>query len=396
MSFNIAKWYNNFQVPVVLMIDDLSDAYIDVFNESYRNDWGYMTTEKGSAYDFLKTNLLNQFPEIKITFFVPYLKHNVINDNTIYDQKKYSLGEREQYIDFLKILVENNHEIAHHGSNHGEFIDNSNCSTVNNWTHEWALFKDINTGVKITQNGIDLFKSICNIDIVGGKYCGYIDIDNSQEIIDKCNFIYWCESANFNPSEYKTKYFGYNKVFSFPTTFAGNSFVRLSYITGHKKKDLQKKFFKYFQPLYNILSYKKLHTLYKQQSIISIQEHISPSTAAGTIQSANIISDIASLNKIFKYLKNKSVWYETCQTIAKYVYVRDNSSMSLLNNELIINFNNFRSMNDTLISISHNKPFTLKTYQNIYTSNYNNGLYVVNISIINGKNIFLIDKEELQ
>ena len=391
MNFNIAKWYNNFQAPLVLMIDDLSDAYIDVFEDSYKNDWGYKTTTKGSAYNFLETNLLKKFPYIKITFFVPYLRHNVINENTIYKYKKYSLGERKEYIDFLKFLITQKHEIAHHGSNHGKFINPTNCSTINNWIHEWALYKNIEDGIKITTYGINLFKYTCNIDVVGGKYCGYISINNSKEIIDKCNFLYWCESINFNPAKYKTKYFGKNKTFSFPTTFAGNSFVRLSYITGHKKKDLQKIFLKYFQPLYNVVSYIKLYKLYKQQSIISIQEHMSPSTAAGTIQSANIISDINSLNKIFQYFKNKSIWYETCQEISKYIYTRDNCTLTVEKDQLIITFHNFKYLKNTVLSITNQKKFILTNNKNIYKANFNNGLYVVNLPVTNGKNTFIIN-----
>ncbi len=57
--FEISKWYNNFQAPVVLMIDDLSDAYINVSDESYRNDWGYLCDSKGSSFHFLHNELLS-------------------------------------------------------------------------------------------------------------------------------------------------------------------------------------------------------------------------------------------------------------------------------------------------------------------------------------------------
>ena len=50
--FKISKWLNNFQAPAVLMIDDLSDAYINVYSESYKNDWGYMCDQDGSSFSF--------------------------------------------------------------------------------------------------------------------------------------------------------------------------------------------------------------------------------------------------------------------------------------------------------------------------------------------------------
>lgn len=253
--FKIATWYNNFKAPVVLMIDDLSDACVDVYPESHKNDWGHLCSKEGSSFHFLQNNLLNEYPEIKITFFVPSLKHNVINDYSKFKVEKFALGERDEYTSFLKNLDKKGHEIAHHGSNHGEYLDKELSTTLNNWTHEWALFDNIETGVRVTMDGVEKFKDTCDIDIVGGKYCGYIAIDNSREIIDKCNFLYWCEDAKYDSKSYNDDFFGKNEVISFPTTVSGNSFVRLSYLTGNQKKDKKKKILKYFQPLYNVCKY---------------------------------------------------------------------------------------------------------------------------------------------
>lgn len=388
--FNISKWFNHFQAPAVLMIDDLSDAYIDVYPESHKNDWGYMYDEDGSSFSFLKKELLDIYPHIKITFFTPYLKHNVINENSQFNYKKFALGERSGYTDFLKRLDEQGHEIAHHGSNHGEYTDKSIQTTVNNWTHEWALFEDVKTGVETTLTGVRNFKEICDINVVGGKYCGYITRENSQEIIDKCDFLYWCERPNFNAAEYNDDFFGKNEIISFPTTVSGNSFVRLSYITGNKQKDRKKRFLKYFQPLYNLLSYVKIYKHYKETNIISVQEHISPSTTSGIVQSANIISDIRSLHNIFRFLKKLSIWYANCEDIAKYIYTREHSEVIIEANTLNIIFTNKKNLKDTIISIVNDKVFALKKNNKVYKSIKNNGLYTVNLPIIDGENIFLI------
>lgn len=388
--FRIAKWFNNFQAPVVLMIDDLSDSYIDVYSQSYKNDWGYLCDKDGSSYYFLQTKLLNLFPYIKITFFVPYLRHNVINENSKFQFKKYALGERKEYTDFLKRLTKQGHEIAHHGSNHGEYIDKNIVSTVNNWTHEWALFSNVETGVNTTLNGVKKFKEVCNINVLGGKYCGYIAIENSQEIIDKCNFLYWCERTTFNADDYCEESFGQNEVISFPTTIAGNSFVRLSYITGDKQKDMKKKFFKYFQPLYNILSYVRIYKHYLKRNIISIQEHISPSKTSGMVQSANIVSDIKSLHRIFRFLKKFSIWYANCKEIATYIYVREHSEIFLDGNKINIIFQNNKNLIDTMVTITNNKIFTLRKNDQVFTSMKHNGSWVVNLPITNGNNVFFI------
>jgi hypothetical protein len=383
--FKIAPWYNNYQAPAVLMIDDLSDAYIDVYPETHKNDWGYLCNQKGSAFFFLEQKLLLIYPEIKITFFSPYGRHAVLNENCSYSIQKYAVGEREEYILFLQYLISKGYEIAHHGSDHGRYIDPSKCTTVNNWIHEWALFKEIKNGVEITKKGITLFKEIVNIDIMGGKYCGYISIDNSQEIIDQCNFLYWCEHGRYQINGY---FFGRNHTFSFPTTFAGNSFVRLTYLTGDPQRDLKKRYMKFFQPLYNLLSYYKLHKLYKKGHIISIQEHISPSTSAGTAQSANIVSDMSSLKKIYSFLKSRSIWHATCQEIATYTYVKHNTSINWDLNKLTLDFKNIRNITNTFISIIHNKSFVLEENGIKYNSTIHNNLHVITIPITDGINKF--------
>lgn len=383
--FEIAHWYQNHQAPAVLMIDDLSDAYIGVYSESHKNDWGYLCDQKGSAYNFLEKELLHLYPDIKITFFSPYARHAVLNENCGYSIQKYGVGEREEYTRFLQKLVSKGHEIAHHGSNHGKYIDISICTTFNNWIHEWALFEKVEEGVEVTKKGIELFKEIADIDITGGKYCGLIAIDNSKEIIDRCNFLYWCENGQYQAEEY---FFGNNHVFSFPTSFAGNSFVRLTYLTGDPERDRKKKYMKFFQPLYNLLSQYKLHQLYQQRKIISIQEHISPSTSEGTAQSANIVTDILSLKKIFGFLKSRSIWYATCHEIATYIFVKSNTSLQVDNNTLIINFNNYKNLSDTFISILNDKPFTLRQNGITYNSVLKNKSQEITVPVLDGKNEF--------
>ncbi|WP_456323235.1 hypothetical protein [Hydrogenimonas sp.] len=388
--FKIAKWHNNYQAPSVLMIDDLSDAYINVYNEPFRNDWGHLCNKENSAFSFLQKYLLNQYPHIKITFFSPYDRHNVINQNSSFSSKKFALGEREEYIFFLKYLVSSGHEIAHHGSNHGCFINQHNPSTINNWIHEWELFKNIQQGVETTKKGINLFKKFCDIDIAGGKYCGYKTNRFSDAIIDVCNFLYWCRESNITQHCHSEQYFGKNNIIAFPTNFAGNSFIRLSYMTGKKERDKKKKFLKYFQPLYNLYSYLKLYNLYRKKQIISIQEHISPSTSAGTVQSANIITDIKSLNKIYHTLSYLSIWYATCEEIAKYIYTRDHSSITIIDKLLIINFNNHKNLKNTSITLLNDHLFKINDGENTYVSTLNNGAYVVNLPIRTGKNKYYL------
>ena len=391
--FSIAKWYNNYQSPSVLMIDDLSDAYIEAHDEAYKNDWGYFCDKENSAYSFLKKNLLSHFSKIKITFFVPYARHNVINEQTNLHYEKFAIGEREEFSSFLKILNLAGHEIAHHGSNHGQYKAKINLSTRNNFKHEWELFETVEEGVTVTKEGVTTFEKHADITLSGGKFCGYAKKENSFEIIDQCNFLYWCNGVNFTTKEYKYQFFGKNNIIDFPTNFSGNSFVRLTYKTGNKKRDQKKKFLKYFQPLYNILAYKNLNKLYASGDIISIQEHISPSTTSGNIQSANIVSDIKSLNKIYKFLSKKSIWYATCEEIASYIFIRENISWSFKSNQLIITFDNYKNIKHTHISLNSEKYFVLTNDKNAYPSFYKKNTYTVNLPLVHGENIFILQKE---
>ena len=387
---SIAHWYNNFHAPAVLMIDDLSDAYIDVYPQSHKNDWGYLCEEEGGSFSFLKKELLCEYPALKITFFTPYLRHGVINEKSGHNYKKFALGEREAYTAFLKSLEEQGHEIAHHGSDHGSYIDENNPSTHNNWIHEWALFEDVETGVKTTLEGVKKFKERCGIDVVGGKYCGYIQRENSQEIIERCGFLYWCDKPSYTLGMYDEAIFGKKALVSFPTNFAGNAFVRLSYSSGEKKKDRRKKILKHLQPLYNIYAYAQLYRLYRNRQIISVQEHNSPSTSSGIVQSANIISDIGSLKKIFGFLRPLSVWYATCREIAAYVYVRANTELWLEKKILHIYFDDNKNMGTALISLVADEPFALEQGGETLYSSENRGSEVLNLHIGSGANRFTL------
>lgn len=394
LEIEIAPWYNNHQAPSVLMIDDLSDLYIEKYSQNYKNDWGYFCHQENSAYSFLEKNLLKLFPDIKITFFVPYLRHNVLHKYSKEKHVKYAIGEREEFTNFLKELVEHGHEIAHHGSHHGEYIDESKITTVNNFKHEWELFETEKEGVETTKRGIEIFKKHLNKNITGGKFCGYKQRENSLKIIDQCNFLYWCENIHFK-NNHDFNFFGKNSVISFPSNFSGNSFVRLSYKTGDKSKDKKKQITKYLQPLYNILQYKKLNELYQNRHIISIQEHISPATSSGITQSANIVSDIKSLHKIYKFLAKKSIWYATADEIANYIYVKSNTiSSQEKEDELILTFNNTRMILNTVLSLNHPHPIVLIDEQgNQYFSNESNSQHTINVPIIDGKNIFTVEPQ---
>ncbi len=386
----ISKWLDGYQAPAVLMIDDLSDGYIDIHKEPYKNDWGYLCDTEESVYAFLQRELLAHYPDIKITFFVPYARHNVINE-TRDNYEKYAVGEREAFTAFLKRLLKQGHEIAHHGSNHGRYIDHEKIDTANNFIHEWQLFESVEEGVTVTLKGKKVFREIVGTEVTGGKYCGYLQRSNSADIIDACGFEYWCIDAKLDPKESDTYLFGKNNVIAFPTNFNGNAFVRLKYKTGRKKRDNLKRFTRFLQPLYNITQYHKLETLYKLGNIISIQEHISPATSSGNIQASNIVSDMESLQKIFAYLSKKSIWYATCGEIARYIYVRDQCRIEHRKNEIVIIFDNTKRLDNTKVTVESENAFALEDSDGRrLDSQKRDGKYFLSLSVDEGENRYLL------
>lgn len=395
MEVSIARWFDNHQCASVLMIDDLSDAYIGVYPESWKNDWGNLCDQPGSAWRFLEEHLLAAFPEIRITFFVPYARHNVVNENAPFETRKYGVGERAEFSAFLRKLAALGHEIAHHGSNHGRYIDPANVSTYRNFVHEWELFDDEEEGIEVTRRGIELFREHAGIDVVGGKYCGYRQRDNSAAIIDACGFEYWCSGVNFLSGDAGVGYFGRHSVLDFPTNFPGNAFVRLSYRTGNLRKDRRKKLTRFLQPFYNIGQYRALDALCDAGEIISVQEHISPATSSGLTQSANIVSDMASLHRLYRHLRGRSVWHANCRDIARYARLRDGTTLVMDDDRLTLRYTGTPLAEACELSLVATDPFELVAGDGRrFGSRTKNGSEVANIPVGCGESRFRVVRRD--
>lgn len=314
-----AKWFNNADSPVVLMIDDLNNLWFDLNKNGYSDigeDWGYLRELPHSSFSFLRKNLLNKFPEIKITFFTvvgnPIIcKHE---DGKIYSGK---INENSASLKFFKTIHNsNNFEIAYHGFTHGAIKDGK-------YFHEWLTFNSVKEALKNIEKGQKICKEVFGKQLKGGKYPGYASNIYSDESIDKAGFFWWCRKFTYNDfleagndySVFEIKTFGEKKIVDFPSTVSPSILP---------KNPIEKAIkFILRNPYLSLKAY--LENLLGNKQVISIQEHAGAIKANGRRQFPNIIDDMSVLQYIFSFLRRKNVWYATCSEIVNY-YIAFNST----------------------------------------------------------------------
>lgn len=336
MNITICKWFNNADSPVLFMIDDLANVWVDSTDNKkleLGEDWGYWKNEKNSSFGYLKEEILSSFPNVKVTFFVPVGKRvGMISNPKIQSISDFINCDDKTKKFFREIHQNPKFELTYHGTSHGRVGERSS-----DFKQEWELFNNVDEAVKMIEYGKEIFKDTTGEFPKGGKYCGYVSNQYSDESIDLSGFSWWCRFWNrgldedqncliggtdINPlTNYDIKYFGKNKVIDIPSTINGALLTDI--YSGEIKtyKDIIKRVLK---KLIIRRRFKQVEYLLKNKLVISIQEHISPARDDGKRQKPNIFDDKHSLLMLFKYLENKNVWYCTGTELANYVYIRDN------------------------------------------------------------------------
>jgi hypothetical protein len=324
-----AKWLGNADSPVMLMVDDFTNVWIDLNNNGKVDpyeDWGHAMDSPNSSFAFLNERILKDFPLVKATFFTPVARVPTTRD---YQYKAHfgPINENEKIANFFRSVHRNNRfEIAYHGLTHGVPGERSE-----DFVQEWVAYKSLEEALEAIERGKRIYFGVFGEYPSGGKYCGYEYNAFSDESIDKSGFLWWCrrwdrgqaegDTAKVdagNISRFDIKYFGENKVIDIPSTIYGAMFNPLdaSSITAAfgKRTTLRK-------------GAAELDYLLRNKLVISIQEHISPARTDGKRQTPNIFDDVESLRLIFEHLDPKNVWYCTGTELAEYVYCRDNTTV---------------------------------------------------------------------
>lgn len=372
MDVKICKWYKNVKSPVLFMIDDLANTWIDINKNGVLDegeDWGFFKYSDSSSMKYLENEILSIDDKIKVTFFVPVGKRVGIlkdSENVI----SYPINYDNESKKFFKTLHNNpRYEIAYHGTTHGIAKD-----SVGDFQQEWETYNSLDEALTIIEEGKKIYRDAIGEEPLGGKYCGYTSNKYSDDSILKSNFLWWCRYCNLETikaakSEYNNKYifgedlnpitnydikfFGHKKVIDIPTTVNGGMLSTIYNYDCFFIKAFLKKI------LVNYLRNKKLkyiEYLFNNKLVISIQEHISPARDDGKIQTPNIFNDKDSLLDIFRYLKRKNVWYCTCSELASYIYNRENLKILIIGEkEFKINYSDLKIKGFNYITLEINK-----------------------------------------
>ena len=153
MQIKIAKWYNNAVSPVIFMIDDFCNKWID-FNGNCAvdpgEDWGFARDSENSSFKFLKETFLKKYPGIKVTFFTPVGTRCPALNNSLCDGYSAPINEDSKSKSFFNNIHSNpKFEIAYHGLNHG-----MPGETAKDFRQEWITFNSVDEAIK--QGLIDL------------------------------------------------------------------------------------------------------------------------------------------------------------------------------------------------------------------------------------------------
>lgn len=322
-----AKWKNNADAPVLFFIDDPTNRWVDLNNDGTikaEEDYGYTGFDDNGVYKFLEKEILSVNSKVKTTLFtvVDSMSPVIIDTNKI--NNSYPINYNNKSKNFFKSLHNDERfEIAYHGTTHGV-----PGKAAKDFIQEWQSYQSLDEALETIQKGKEIFKDTVGDYPTGGKYCGYISNGFSDDSIDKSGFKWWCRYYNrgavdgLHGNEYgndekpltafNVKFFGENNVVDIPTTISG-SLLNSVFRPGKGIKGILKKILK---PLIIRWKLREIDYLIKNNLIISIQEHISPSREDGKRQTPNIFDDRESLKAIFKYLKKKNIWYCTGSELA--------------------------------------------------------------------------------
>jgi hypothetical protein len=278
-----AKWLNNADSPVMLMIDDLANAWHSTNGTTKWDkggDWGGGLDRSGSAVSSIRNKLLANFPEIRVTFFAVAGRISQYTHHQPFTYAEALNINATAKAFFRRLHDDDRFEIAYHGFNHG-----TPGANTEDFVQEWRGFGSVDDACEQIRKGREIFKDVCGEYPRGGKYGGWEYNEFADESIDRSGFLWWCRdwmprevAGRIHDSYYEPHFFGKTFVVAIPSTVHGFYWSK-----------------------------KQIDKLLSKRQIISIEEHIAAIRPDGLVQTPNISDDM-----------NEKTWHATGTEIAEY------------------------------------------------------------------------------
>jgi hypothetical protein len=292
------RWFHDAAAAAVLMIDDLSNGYLDLERTGLvpASDWGLGGRGPDSIFRYFEDGLLSKHPEIRYTVFLPFGRHSIGLVESSYPAVARGAFETDEFVGLLRHILAQQQEIAYHGHHHGSPHPTLDPQT---WVGE---HEHLGHSVYAEQMAADLcrFKDVFGVDLLGGKSPGYRYDDSLETLLQRSPFRWW--AFDYAPARRLPEYRG--RLIDFPANLVGNALSA----RGDPIRRRVRRF----------LAEYRIETIIAHGGVVAIQEHFLSTRPDGRRQHPNLYDDLPSLEKIFDLLRGEDIWYATCSDIAWY------------------------------------------------------------------------------
>jgi hypothetical protein len=313
------RWPGNAETAACLMVDDLTDGWIDATGRGHpvgADDWGHLCDLPHSSFAHLRDRLLRDFPEIRVTFFIPVNRVEDVRParNPCHFQP---IHHRPEFVEFLRRLdADPRFSCAYHGETHGQPGPRADL-----YQPEFDTYRSLDEALASLERGMEIWRRVFGTAPDGGKFPAYAEGPHGAEAVDRAKFFWWCrrwdrgshpvgEAGAFSP-----RVFGRNNVIDLPSSLYGGALTR--------PRELSLRPREFVGALRAALRRPRrlraqLDGLIASGDVITVQEHITWVRPDGRRQKPNLYDDERSLRAIFERLRKHRVWHATCGEIARY------------------------------------------------------------------------------
>ena len=326
----IADWPDDATSPVCLMVDDLTDGWIDRDGSGAprgRNDWGAGMDVAGSSFRALTDGLLSEFPEVRVTFFVPVARVEDVRPARFRCEFR-PVDQRPEFASFLRALdADPRFECAYHGKEHGR-----PGPTGADYVPEFELHGSVPEALSALRAGEQIWKGVFGASPAGGKYPAYARGRHGDDAVDLARYAWWCRrwdrglAASDDPAAFQPRFFGENDVVDVPSTLHGGLMTPPS-LRGTGPRGLA--YYGIVRLRARVWLDAQLDALLARRAVVSVQEHITSSRPDGLSQTPNLYDDRATLRRVFRRLRDRHVWHATCGEIAAYYRTRERTRIQV-------------------------------------------------------------------